>query len=186
VIDWLQQYSPAANVIATLALVSVTAYYVWLTKRILEATERQAKLYLNPVVGLKVKKINISEVFGPKRRNMGVELELINVGNAPAIEILVDAEIELRYSNIDGEEIIPARFEPDMIPFLRPDETTDKARPAFGNTLITHFFDDVREASRLNIHRIDTDPSQEPYRTSILRAYLSRPAARYVMKAQTR
>lgn len=170
-IEWLQTNSSVINVIATLTLVSVTAWYAWLTRRILLATERQSKLNLDPVIGFEIEGISISEVFGPNRRNMSVGLKLTNVGNAPAIEVLVDAEIELRYSNIDGEKVIPARFEPDMIPFLRPGETNDKAHPGFGNKLITHFFDDVRESSRLNIHRIETDPTQESYRTSILRLF---------------
>ena len=170
-IEWLNTYSSAINVIATMTLVSVTGYYAWLTRRILLATERQSKLSLDPVIGFEIESISISEVYGPNRRNMGVGLKITNVGNAPAIEVLVDAEIELRYSNISGEKVIPARFEPDMIPFLRPGEASDKAHPGFGNKLITHFFDDVRESSRLNIHRIETDPAQESHKTSTLRLY---------------
>ena len=100
---------------------------------------------------------------------MSVAVELLNVGNAPAIEVLVDAEIELRYSKINGENKIPARFEPEMIPFIRPGDTVTEASPNFGNSLITHFFDDVRESSRLNIHRIETDATQESYKTSKLK-----------------
>lgn len=170
-IEWLNKYAPAINVIATITLVSVTSYYAFLTRRILLATERQSKLSLDPVIGFEIDSIRISEIFGPKRRNMSVGLKITNVGNAPAIEVLVDAEIELRYSNISGEKIIPARFEPDMISFLRPGETSDKTHPGFGNKLITHFFDDVRESSRLNMHRIETDPTQESHKTSTLRLY---------------
>ena len=46
---------------------------------------------------------------------MTVELELTNVGNAPAIELMLDSEVELRYSNINNENLIPARFEPNII-----------------------------------------------------------------------
>jgi hypothetical protein len=121
------------------------------------------------VVGIKITGIFISEVFGPKRRNLSVSLELSNVGNAPAIEVLVDAEIELRYSKIAGEGTIPARFEPEMVPFIRPGEVVNEPSPNFGNKLITHFFDDVRESLRLNLQRIETNSTQSSFKTSSLR-----------------
>ena len=126
---------------------------------------------LAPSVGINVKKISISEVFGPNRRNMSVDLELKNVGNAPAIEVIVDSEVEYRHSSINGEKWIPSRFEPDMIPFLTPGDTSDKCHPNYGNKFIAHFFDDARESKRLNIHRIETNPTQESYKTSRLYIY---------------
>lgn len=170
-LDFLQQYSGAFTFLATLVLVALTAFYVYWTKGILAATASQARLNLNPVISITVKKISISEVFGPKRRNMSVEVELSNVGNAPAIEVLVDSEVELRYSSVNGEKVIPARFEPDMIAFVKPGDQIDGdgLSPSYGNTFITHFFDDARESHRLNLHRIETDPTQESFKTSRLR-----------------
>lgn len=170
-LDFLQQYSGAFTFLATLILVALTAFYAYWTKGILAATASQARLNLNPVIGITVKKISIGEVFGPKRRNMNVDVELSNVGNAPAIEVLIDSEVELRYSSVNGEKVIPARFEPDMIPFLKPGDqiTGPSVSPGYGNTFITHFFDDARESLRLNLHRIETDPTQESYKTSRLR-----------------
>jgi len=167
-LDFLQKYSGALTFLATAILVAVTARYAQWTRGILAATANQARLSLSPVVGIKVGKIRISEVFGPKRRNMSIKLELSNVGNAPAVEVLVDAEIELRYSRVKGESTIPARFEPDMIPFIRPGESVTDVSPNFGDTFITHFFDDVRESLRLNLHRIETDATQESFKTSRL------------------
>ena len=167
--DWIQTNSASINVIATIILVSVTAFYAYLTWRILRATETQSKLTLDPVIGIKVKKGGISEVFGPERRNMSFELELANVGNAPAIEVLVDAEITFRHTNIKGHKTIPARYEPDVIPFIRPGEKNDECHPNFGNKAIVHFFDDVRESLRLNWHRIDTDPTKESFDASRLK-----------------
>jgi len=170
-LDFLQQYSGAFTFLATLVLVALTAFYAYWTKGILAATASQARLNLNPVIGITVKKISISEVFGYKRRNMSVDVELSNVGNAPTIEVLIDSEVELRYSSVNGERVIPARFEPDMIPFLKPGDQIagPGVSPSYGNTFITHFFDDARGSLRLNLHRIDTDPTQESYKTSRLR-----------------
>lgn len=103
-IEWMQQYSSAINALSTVILVFVTAWYAYLTKKILGVSETQSKLSLNPVLGLKIKEIEISEVFGPERRQIGIAMEITNVGNAPAIEVLIDAEIELRYSSINNEK----------------------------------------------------------------------------------
>lgn len=171
-IEILQQYSNAFMFLTTIVLVVVTAFYAYWTKGILKATVDQSKLSLNPVIGIGVKEMTISEVFGPNRRNMLVDIELTNVGNAPAIEVLVDAEIELRYSNINGEKIIPARFEPAMIPFIEPGKRAGDISLCFGSKFITHFFDDVRESNRLNLHRIETNPTRDAYKTSRLTVYV--------------
>ena len=167
--DALQQYSGALSFLATLVLVAITAYYAYVTKGILEATANQARLAQSPVVGINLVAVHISEVFGQDRRNMSVSLDVANVGNAPAIELLVDAEIDLQHSDINGLKTIPARFTPEMIAYLRPGENSDKPSPNFGNTTIAHFFDDVRESNRLNLHRIKTDPTRDSYRASRLR-----------------
>ena len=88
---------------------------IWLTKRILGETVKQSRLTYNPVIGIKIKSIGISKVFGKDRRNLNVDLELINVGNAPAIEVQIDSEIIYTNSEIKGEKSIPARFEPSMV-----------------------------------------------------------------------
>jgi hypothetical protein len=135
-LETLLKISPLLNVSASIILVIVTGIYVYLTKRILEATKQQSQLSL-----------------------------------APAIEVLLDSEVEYRHTNISGEKFIPSRFEPNKIPFIKPSETLDKYHPSFGNKFITHFFDEVRESSRLNIHRIETNPTQEPYKESRLYVY---------------
>jgi len=135
---------------------------------------RQSNLASNPVIGIELGNMGIGKVFGPSRRNMGVQLNLTNVGNAPAIEVLVDAEVEYQYANIKGEKIIPARHEPDSIPFIRPgEELSEENRhaPNFGNDCIIHLFDDARENNRLNIRRIETE-SGEDYPSSILRIFV--------------
>jgi hypothetical protein len=144
----------------------VTIFYVIWTKGLLSVTSKQSKIILNPVIGIEIKAIHIGKIYGPKRREMVIKLTLTNVGNAPAIELLVDAEIELRYSSIKDNKIIPSRFEPDVVSFLKTDQEIKNIYPIFGNLLITHFFDDVKESSRLNEHRIKTDPTKIPFWTS--------------------
>jgi hypothetical protein len=122
ILRFLQTYSNALTFLATLVLVALTGVYAYLTLRIVRATASQAISALNPVIGIKVLRIDVTPVFGPKRRNMMVSIELLNVGNAPAIQVMVDAEIELRYSAVGDERSIPARFEPYSVPYIRPDD----------------------------------------------------------------
>ena len=172
ILNWLQTNGPIVSLATTIVLVIITGMYVYLTKRILDSTVRQSNLVPNPVIGIRLRHMGISKVYGPSRRNLDIGLNLTNLGNAPAIEILVDAEIILQYSNIRGEKVIPARFEPSSIPFIRPGEEIPEGPshdPNFGNTCITYLLDDFRECNRLNIHRIETDPTKESYNASILR-----------------
>jgi hypothetical protein len=170
VLDFLQQYSGALMVMATLLLAGITYYYARLTKTIVSTASKQLRLSLNPVIGIRVHGVRISHVFGGDRRDMSVDLELTNAGNAPAVEVLIDAEIQLRHSAIKSHNTIPMRFEPEMIPFIKPGDTiSGPSFISFGNTLIIHFFDDVREQERLNLLRIETDPTQEAYKASRLR-----------------
>ena len=173
-LDWIQTHSEVISLASSLLLLVVTGIYVYLTKRILEATKCASRLALNPVIGIEVGEIRIGEVYGKrKRRNMSVDLKLTNVGNAPAIETLVDAEIILAYSAINGEQFIPSRFEPQMISFIKADQAIEDSSPSFGNTLITHLLDDYREQLRLNTHRIETNPTQETFSASQLRIIVS-------------
>jgi len=172
IIDFTQKYSGALGFFTSVILVVITGFYAHLTRGILIATANQSRLSLIPVIGIKITKIGISEVFGPGRRNMSVALELTNVGNAPAIEVLIDAEVELRYSKINNESVIPARHDPYAIPFIQPGQIATEANPNFGNVLVTHFFDDVRESVRLNMHRIETDPRRDSYKTSRLNIFV--------------
>jgi hypothetical protein len=114
----------------------------------------------------------ISKVFGPSRRQLSIGLNLTNVGNAPAIEVLVDAEIILQYSDIGGEKTIPGCIQPESIPFVRPGEEIKgdpSISPNFGNTCVAHVLADCRESHRLNVLRIETDPTKEAYNASMLR-----------------
>jgi len=65
-IDIINSYSALINGLFTLTLISITGYYAYITKRILETSEKYSKLGLNPVVGIKISKIRIG--VGMERR----------------------------------------------------------------------------------------------------------------------
>jgi hypothetical protein len=170
--DWIRINEPIISLASSIMLIAVTGIYVYLTYRILGTTIRQSNLASNPVIGIRLGKMTISEVWENGRRSLNIGLNLANIGNAPAINVLVDGEIILQYSNIQGEMIIPARFEPSNIPFIRYGEDLAEGAShdlSFGNTCITHVLDDFRECLRLNLHRIETDPTREHHTASMLR-----------------
>jgi hypothetical protein len=173
IMDWIRINEPVISLASSIVLVAVTGIYVYLTHEILKTTIRQSNLASNPVISIRLGEMTISEVWGDERRSLVIGPNLANIGNAPAIGVLVDGELILQYSNIEGETIIPARFEPIDIPFIRcgedlPDEQGHNSL-SFGNTCITHLLDDFREEHRLNMHRIATDPSRVHYNASLLR-----------------
>jgi hypothetical protein len=168
IIKYINANSGFFSAILSFVLIVITSYYAVITHILMQTTKQQISLSYNPVVGINVNEINISKVFGPNRRNLDVNLEISNIGNAPAIDIKIDSEIHFRYSNIN---VIPSRFDPEYIPFLNNSEKKI-IDMHYGNKAIKNFFDDVRESFRLNIHRIETDPSKESYPCSTLVIYV--------------
>jgi hypothetical protein len=172
---WLQTNAALISLITTIVLVIITAVYVYLTKKILDTSVRQSNLIPNPVIGIRLGNIKVGAVYGPSRRSLSVKLNLINIGNAPGIELLVDGEFVLHYTDINGEKQIPARFEPRFISYLRPgEEMLEVSSPSlsFGNNCIKYLFADFRECKRLNMKRIETDPTRRPYKSSIIKIYV--------------
>lgn len=166
--DWIQ-------IIINVILAIITIISVYYAKRTVQVAKKQLKLSANPVIGIEVKDIRIGEVFAKKykRRNMWVELEIANIGNDPAIQILVDGEIELQYANIDGETTIPSRFPPSQKSFLMSENKYSDIdiHLDFGNMFIKKFFESHRIMMDLNKKRIENTPWEDPYQTAKLNVY---------------
>jgi len=135
--------------------------------------EKQIKVASNPILGIKITKMHISKVYSSKkRRTLTVEIEVVNIGNGPAINIQIDGEIILSNNDVNGEKVIPAYTEPRRLSFLMAGQKSDnnfESNVYLGNKAILYLFDDFREAARLNQHRINTDPKIEAYNASKLR-----------------
>ena len=145
--------------VGMIILVTINAIYLRRTRKAIELAVQISSLAYNPVVGIRLGKILLSKEFSRSRRQLTADLDLINVGNAPALEVSVDAGIILHYSDIEGEKLIPARHQLGSIPFIRPgEELVDDPRnsPNFGNTLISSLLDDFREVSRLDKIKTET------------------------------
>jgi hypothetical protein len=151
-----QEDSNWINVGVTTVLVSITAYYTYYTKILVNNTERQIRLSQNPVIGIKIHGFYICPEQDNGRRELSIPYSLENIGTHPAIEIFVDSEIELPKGNISGEKIIPARFEPDFIPYLKPNMTIpsekDRLSQNYGNKLIHQLLVDYIGEDYKNFH----------------------------------
>lgn len=169
----IQAASAVVTLLLTIGLVVFTARYVRLTGELLKNAQKQALLLANPVLGIRVQKIFIGENFGPDRQNMGVEYELANLSDVPAIAVTIDGEIILRFIDIKGRKNIPQRFEPESIEYLRAGEivSADKRRSnlSFGNLAARATLDELLEKERLNFERIEKDATQDVVRGPRLR-----------------
>jgi len=169
IIKYVNENAPSFNVLLTFVLVAVTLYYAVVTRRIMKINKEEIQLSYHPIIAVKIRSINIGKVYGNNRRSMSVDLELCNIGNSPAIDIKVDSDIKYSYSS---KTRIPSRFEPGYISYLKVGEKFNDKSIHYGNKAIFSFFDDVRESIRLNMKRIDLNPSKAPYGCSILNIYI--------------
>ena len=166
----IDSYGSMMNFMSSILLACITLWYAISTKKILKATIDSTNLSQCPVIAFEINNISIGKCYGPKRRNMGIEVKIVNIGDSPAINIIIDSEIELNHTSISTENIIPSRFEPDVITFLMEKASKEESF-SYGNTFLIHFFDNSRECHRLNMHRIETDPSKEAFKEGTLHVY---------------
>lgn len=120
ILEWVNTYSGALTFFATLILVLVTAIYVKFTQSMMESAKAQFISQQNPVIGIKID--NMFLVCNPDcDPQFNIDFTLINLGNAPALEVLIDSEIKLNLSDIKGENVIPSRWV-STIPYIRVGE----------------------------------------------------------------
>ncbi|AHF08378.1 hypothetical protein [Desulfitobacterium metallireducens] len=171
-ISWIVSNQTILSVITNILLVIVTLVYAVLTRSLVKLAEKQVKVVSNPILGIKITKMYISKVYGPERRTLTVEIEVANIGDGPAINIQIDGEIILKNNDINGKKVIPAYTEPRRLTFLMAGQKWDnnfESNVYFGNKAILYLFDDLREASRLNEHRIKTKSNDEVFEASKIR-----------------
>ena len=157
--SWILSNQALILVLTNILLVIVTLAYVWLTRSMVKLAEKQVKLASNPILGIKITKMHISKVFGLKRRTLTVEIEVVNIGNGPAINIQIDGEIILSNNDIKGKKVIPAYDEPRRLPFLIAGQKWDdnfESNVYFGNKAILYLFDDFREADLSRISQLES------------------------------
>ena len=157
VLQFIGDNHESFSFLASLFLVGITTYYAIITQKILKVTKNQQNIIFNPLIGIGIKEISIGKEWAPKKRALNITLELTNIGNATAIEVCIDSEIELRHGSIKNEKIIPSQLEPYIIPFIKQDETKIDISQNYGNNFIFEFFHDINVRHESIIHRRETN-----------------------------
>jgi hypothetical protein len=148
------------------SLIAIVAVAIALVSLLIST--RQAKLFPNPVIGIRVVRAKISDKLriGPEpesyRQALNVEVELSNLGAGPAIAVIGDATVSLSQAVEAMPTEIAQRFDPEYQAYLRPGETTTMTF-AFGHLGVAAVIADLRTTEEMNLSRIEKNPSQEAF-----------------------
>jgi|WetSurMetagenome_2_1015567.scaffolds.fasta_scaffold48469_4 hypothetical protein len=179
-VEILNENSGTLLFLSNILLILVTGFYVFLTKKILDSSKRELDLSFSPVIGIQIDDITVGPTYNvgsrpnDNRRNMSINLTIVNIGNAPAIQVLVDSIVVLKYTDINGVKEIPARFEPSHIPYVIQGQEIggDVVSQGFGNRCISQMHFDFLNQHLLNRERIQNEPSREPYNSSKIKIFV--------------
>jgi hypothetical protein len=117
------------SLISSIILTIITGFYAYQTYILVNLTQIQSKiinqelkLQSNPVLGIHIEKIFFHPRCGPEKYEMGIKLKISNISDSPALQIIIDSEIELKI--LDSEDIkYPQLFPPETISFLKPNSS---------------------------------------------------------------
>jgi hypothetical protein len=168
ILEWINTYSGALTFFATLILVIITAVYVKYTQKIMESTKKQFISQQNPVIGIKTGEMYLVEL-DDGYREFNAEFHLTNLGNAPALEVIIESEIKLNISNIKGENSIPSRWA-SVVSYIRVGEELDvepNCVQSFDSNVFKHMIQGFKKERELNNKRIKKNFEPE-YSSSIL------------------
>lgn len=138
--NWLSNNISLLTLIVTAILTVTTFLYTLITRRML-------RLASQPTITIRSKNVSISpditdtasisgndDSLGKERYCVAFEIELTNIGNQPAQNIYVDAEVYFKENRPLGNKALPVHL-PEFISFLAPQSKDDKA------TIISARFD---------------------------------------------
>jgi hypothetical protein len=173
ILEWVNTYSGALTFFATLILVIITAVYVKFTQSMMDSAKAQFISQQNPVIGIKVNDMYLG-CISESYLQFNIDFTLTNLGNAPALEVLIDSEIKSNFFHFKGENVIPSRWV-STIPFIRVGEElySDpqvKNAPFFSQSFNSDVFEIMdkgfKKEQKLNQKRIEKNHEPE-YRSNI-------------------
>jgi hypothetical protein len=160
-IGWINTNSGALSFFATVLMVIVTIVYVMVTKKILESSKQQMSLMQNPIIGITIDDMGIMNDDSRNLHCFSVEFTLVNLGTSPALQIYWDVEIKLKYSGINGENVIPQSDGPAFYPFLIANATTkDDCGISHYGTFLRYLTQNFQKQYESNMERLKS--AQEP------------------------
>ena len=112
VIDGLNNNAGAIQAIATVALVGITAYYAWVTKKMLDDNRQMRIDTQKPVIAV------YAAVYDNPFRCVGLVLQNTGVGAAWDVEFTLDRSVKIGHNRtlesvrfLDGLDHIPPKYE---------------------------------------------------------------------------
>ena len=158
------EYSGLLTVMVAVITALITLMYVIMTyqqvkfsKMSVESVEKQIKLSSQPCIIPKIIATNGTACFGSgNRRKLHIDVELINVGTSPAINIYTIGYFNLFYTKNENSDKVDMYYYPDYMPTI---SAQDKrvASISFEEEEIDLLIKDLEIRHELNIERLDTD-----------------------------
>ncbi len=104
-----------------------------ITTETLKLSNQQLLLNYNPMIGIVINGIHYTkfpdekDYVGTTFNQLLIDVDIVNLGNAPGIALTCDAEIILQFKEYHGVKVIP-NSNSTIIPFLKNGETFKKRR----------------------------------------------------------
>jgi hypothetical protein len=128
---WISQNISLMTLVVTAILTIITFLYTLITRRMLRLTSQ-------PTITISSKKVSIipdipdtaiingiEDSLGKERYCVAFEIDLANIGNQPAQNIYVDAEVNFKVNRPLGKKTLPVHL-PEFISFLAPQSIENK------------------------------------------------------------
>ena len=129
--NWISNNISLMTLIVTAILTIITFLYTLITRRMLRLTSQ-------PTITIRSKNVSISmdipdtalingndDFLGKERYCVAFEIDLTNIGNQPAQNIYVDADVHFKENRPLGKKALPVHL-PEFISFLAPQTNDDK------------------------------------------------------------
>jgi hypothetical protein len=123
--NWISNNIALMTLFITAALTIITSFYTLITRRML-------RLATQPTITIRSKNVSITpdipddtlineseDSLGKERYCVAFELDLTNIGNQPAQNIYVDAEVHFKVNRPLGNKSLPVHL-PNFVSFLAP------------------------------------------------------------------
>lgn len=160
----------AITAIITLVYVVFTYKQMKAAQKSAELSSEQIKISNQPCIVAEIVDTVGSACFTDSgRRQLHIEVELENIGDAPALEIYTLSHLELQHTkNIaDGSNIVNMDYYPDYLKYLKSN-AKQKVSVRYETDEINMLVEDLRYRHEKNMHRLRTNPYQHAYRGTVL------------------
>lgn len=162
-------YSDLISLIITFILCWITYKQMKIARKATEVALDQLKLNKQPYISLEVKKTDGTHCFSGDRRQLHINIELLNAGDSPAINVYTFAHLELQHTKnkYNDTNVVDMDYIPNFKNSVKVNENAI-AQVRFETREINMLVNDLRHRYVKNIERIEYTPCKSPYKGTIL------------------